>query len=147
MKKVKFMTLINASRKKIWDVLWTDASYKTWTSVFSEGSHAETDWKEGSKVLFLGPDGGGMYSMIEKIIPEKYMAFKHLGVMKEGKELPLDEETKNWSGAMETYSLIENNGSTELMVEMDVTDEFYDYFSKTFPDALEKVKELAEESS
>ena len=147
MKKVKFMTLINASRKKIWDVLWTDASYRAWTSVFSEGSYAETDWKEGSKVLFLGPEGGGMYSKIEKIIPEKYMAFKHLGVMKEGKEQPLDEETKSWSGAMETYSLKENNGSTELMVEMDVTDEFYDYFSKAFPNALEKVKEMAEESS
>jgi ribosomal protein S17E len=30
---------------------------------------------------------------------------------------------------------------------MDITEEFDEYFTNTFPKALEKVKELAEESS
>jgi hypothetical protein len=37
--------------------MWDDSTYRQWTSAFSEGSHAVSDWKEGSKVLFLSPEG------------------------------------------------------------------------------------------
>lgn len=144
MNRLQFSTDIKASREKVWDVLWNDSSYKEWTSVFSSGSHAETDWNEGSKVLFLSGEREGMYSRIAKKIPNEYMSFKHLGVVKEGKELPQDDETKRWSGASEDYKLIQKNNATELTVEMDVTEDFEDYFRQTFPKALEKVKELAE---
>ena len=50
MERKEFTIDINAPREKVWDVLWQDDSYRKWTSVFSEGSHAETDWKKGSKV-------------------------------------------------------------------------------------------------
>lgn len=144
MKRLQFSIKIKAPREEVWDVLWNDATYKKWTSVFSEGSYAETDWKEGSKVLFLSSDGNGMFSTIAKKIPNEFMSFKHLGVVKEGKEQPADEETKNWSGALEDYTLKEANGVTEVSVKMDVTEDFQDYFNETFPKALEKVKELSE---
>lgn len=143
MKKERFSIKIEAPKEKVWNVLWNDATYRMWTSVFHEGSHAVTDWKEGSKVLFLGPDGSGMYSTIAKKIPNEFMSFKHLGEVKEGKEQPQSE----WSGAMENYTLKETDGSTELIVEMDITEGFQDYFRETFPKALEKVKELSESSS
>jgi hypothetical protein len=66
MEKMKFQTLINASKEKLWDTLWSDESYRAWTSAFMEGSMAETDWKEGSKVLFLDGKGSGMVSRIAK---------------------------------------------------------------------------------
>jgi uncharacterized protein YndB with AHSA1/START domain len=144
MKKAKFSIKINAPREKAWNVLWNDATYRMWTGVFSEGSHAVTDWEEGSKVLFVSSDGGGMFSMIAKKVPNEFMSFKHLGVVKNGEEVPADEESNKWSGAMETYTLKETGGETELIVEMDVTEEFESYFNETFPKALEKVKELAE---
>jgi len=43
---------INATKEKVWDILWNDATYTQWTSIFCEGSHAVSDWKEGSKILF-----------------------------------------------------------------------------------------------
>ncbi len=141
---LSFKTEIAASADKVWEILWNDATYRQWTSVFSEGSYAVSDWKEGSSIKFLGPDGGGMYSIIEKSIPGKFMSFKHLGEMKKGMEQPIDDETKKWSGAMENYTLYETNGSTELTVDLDITEEFQDYFSKTFPKAIEKVKEISE---
>lgn len=144
MKKNKFSIEIKAPKEKVWDTLWNDDTYRKWTSVFSEGSYAQTDWKEGSKVLFLSPEGEGMYSTIAKKVTNELMSFKHLGVVKGGKEQPADDETKKWSGAMENYSLKEKERSTELTVEMDMTEEHEKYFSETFPKALEKVKSLAE---
>lgn len=144
MKKGNFSVRINAPKEKVWDILWNDESYRKWTSVFQEGSHAVTDWKEGSKVLFLSGDGNGMYSTVARNIPYELMSFKHRGEVKNGVEEPLDEKTKLWSGAMENYTLNEVDGGTELVTEMDIIEEYEDYFNGTFPKALAKVKELAE---
>ena len=72
------------------------------------------------------------------------MFFKHLGMVKKGVEQPLDEETKKWSGCMENYTLQESNGSTELTVEVDISEEMHAYFEEHFPKALEVVKTLSE---
>ena len=147
MEKINFATTINAPREKVWKVLWDDASYRNWTSVFNEGSYAKTDnWKEGSKVLFLSPDGDGMVSKVASNKPNKFMSFEHLGVVKNGVEDTESESVKGWAGAKENYTLTEENGKTKLIVDLESTDEFKDYFTKTFPVALEKVKELAEKN-
>lgn len=144
MKKIHFNIKIEAPKERVWNTLWEDNTYKKWASVFSEGSHAVTDWQEGSKVLFLSKDGDGMYSTITKKIPNKYMEFKHLGVVKNKKEEPLDDETKKWSGALENYTLKEAKGLTELTVDMDVAEDYENYFKETLPKALNKVKVIAE---
>ena len=144
MQRLNFSVDINAAKEKVWDILWDDETYQKWTAAFSEGSYAKTDWDEGSKVLFLSKEGDGMYSTIARKIPNEFMSFKHMGVVKEGKEQPLDDETRKWSGAMENYALKETGGLTTLLVEMDATDDFADYFKETFPKALDKVKQLAE---
>ncbi|MDX1940967.1 MAG: SRPBCC domain-containing protein [Saprospiraceae bacterium] len=139
MKTLHFSTSINAPQEKVWNALWQDANYRKWTAVFHEGSYAESDWEEGSKILFLGPGGDGMFSMIEKKIPNKQMTFKHLGELKNGVE-----ESKGWENARESYFLSEKDGGTELKVELDSVGEFEQYFSETFPKALQLVKEIAE---
>jgi len=147
MEKINFATTINAPREKVWKVLWDDASYRNWTSVFTEGSYAKTDnWIEGSKVLFLSPEGDGMVSKVASNKPNKFMSFEHLGVVKNGVEDTESESVKGWAGAKENYTLTEENGKTKLVVDLDSTDEFKDYFIKTFPVALEKVKKLAEKN-
>jgi hypothetical protein len=145
MEKQEFKIAIDAPREKVWKVLWTDDSYRAWTAPFSEGSHAVTDWKKGSKVLFLDGKGAGMVSTIDESIPNQYMSFKHLGVVKDGIEDTDSAEVKGWAGAHENYTLNDLQGKTELVVDMDINDEFKDYFSATFPKALQKVKELAEQ--
>jgi hypothetical protein len=145
MQKFNFSATLNASKEKVWNILWSDASYRAWTSVFTEGSYAETDnWKEGTKVLFLSQGGDGMVSMVAVNKPNEYMSFKHLGMVKNGVEDTSSDEVKAWAGAMENYTLKEENGKTTLTVEMDTTDDFKDYFMNTWPKAMEKIKELAE---
>src|SRR3989337_1200165 len=143
MEKQKFKISIDAPREKVWSILWADTTYPVWTSVFSEGSRAETDWKEGSKVLFLDGKGQGMVSKIAAKKPNEFMSFKHLGTLKDGVEDLESEQAGEWSGSLENYTLKTVNGKTELNVDIDVTEEFKDYFMKTFPKALEKVKALA----
>jgi hypothetical protein len=141
---LNFSIRIKAPRDKVWTTLWEDQTYRQWTGAFSEGSYAVSDWKEGSKILFLSPSGEGMHSIIAMKIPNEFMSFKHLGIVKDGKEQAETEESKNWAGATENYTLLEQPDGTELVVAMDVTEEYEDYFKKTFPKALEKVKTLAE---
>ncbi|MFB9078809.1 SRPBCC domain-containing protein [Flavobacterium procerum] len=144
METLKFNSSIKASREKIWDVLWNDESYRKWTSAFCEGSYAESNWNEGDKIYFLGPSGAGMNSMIETKILNDYMAFKHLGEVKDFKEVPPNEETEKWSGAMETYRLTQKGDEVELEVAVDVIEKHIDYFKEAFPKGLEVVKELSE---
>jgi uncharacterized protein YndB with AHSA1/START domain len=145
MERHQFKTTIDASPEKVWDILWGDATYGQWTSAFAEGSRAETDWKEGSKVLFLDGNNQGMVSTIVEKKPNKFMSFKHLGSFKNGVEDLESEETKAWSGAVENYTLKSINGKTELIIDQDITDEYKEYFLSTWPKALKKLKELAEE--
>ncbi|HMQ67827.1 MAG TPA: SRPBCC domain-containing protein [Ignavibacteria bacterium] len=144
MEKQNYSILINAPKEKIWRVLWDDNTYRKWTNVFYEGSYAVSDWKEGSTALFLGPNKDGMYSIIDKCIENELMSIKHIGMVKNGIEMPPDEESKKWSGSEEIYKLAEKDGVTELNVDVDVDSEFAGFFDKTFPKALDKIKELSE---
>lgn len=145
MEKVRFTTIINAPREKVWSVLWTDESYRAWTSVFSEGSQAETDWKKGSKVLFTDGKGSGMVSRIDDLIPNEFMSFQHLGELKNGVEDTTSERVQQWAGGRENYTLKSIGNTTELTTDLDMVAEFKDYFMDTFPKALAKVKELSEQ--
>jgi len=144
MNKLNFSIKIKAPKEKVWSVLLDDENYRIWTSIFAEGSHAVTDWQEGSKALFLDGKGRGMVSTIEKNKPNEFLSIKHLGFVKNGIEDTESDEVKKWAGAMENYTLKEDGGKTDLMIEMDSDDEYKDYFLKIWPQALEKVKELAE---
>ena len=145
METLEFKIRIKARPDQVWSVLWNDETYRKWAGVFYEGSYALSDWNEGGKIHFLGPNGGGMSSKIEKKIPNEYMAFKHLGEVKDFKELPNDEEAEKWSGAMETYRLTPDDEFTDLVVQVDVVEKHIDYFKDAFPKALEVVKKLSEE--
>ena len=138
--RLEFSIDIKAEKITIWKALWSDSLYREWASVFFEGSYAVTDnWDEGSRVHFLAPDQSGIYSIIEEHIPNKIIRFKHIGNVLEGKEQPIDDETKKWSGATEIYKLIAGTEINTLTVEIDVLDEHLDFMKNTFPQALEKV--------
>ena len=144
--RLLFTIDIKAAQNKIWKALWSDSGYRSWAGIFFEGSYAISDnWEIGSTVLFLSPDQSGIYSIIETHIPNKTIQFRHIGSVLEGKEQPVDDESKKWSGATESYTLTEGSDAITLTVEIDVLDEHLDFMSKTFPKAMEKMKLLSED--
>lgn len=145
MEKLKFNISINAPREKVWKILWDDKTYRKWTTPFSEGSYMESDWKIGGKTLFLGSEGNGMVSTIDQLKENEFLSFKHLGMIKDGKEDLESEEIKKWSGLLETYALEYSENQTFLSVDLDIGDDYKVYFMETFPKALKIVKELSEE--
>lgn len=139
--RLQFSIDIKATEEKIWKALWDDTNYRDWSGVFGEGSHYVVDnWKEGSKIMFLASDQSGIYSIIEKHIPNKIIQFKHIGNVVNGKEQPISDDAKKWTGATETYSLKEGKGFFTLLVEIDVLDEHVEFMSAKLPIALEKIK-------
>lgn len=145
MQKLTFSTKINAPREHVWRTMLEDATYREWTSEFQEGSYAVTDWKEGSKALFLTPAGDGMVSRIAAHRPNEFLSIEHLGMVKGGVERTDSDEVKEWAGAYENYSLSEAAGGVTLTIEMDVAgDKYRKYFEETWPKALAKLKQVCE---
>jgi len=145
MEKLQFNIDINAPREKVWKTLFEDETYRQWTSAFSENSSAETDWKKGSKILFLDGTGQGMVSKVAESIPNEYMSIEHLGMLKDGVEDLDSDDVKAWAGAYENYTLKGDNGKTELFIESDITEEYKEMMANIWPKALNKLKELAEQ--
>jgi len=144
MHRVSFSITINAPKEKVWRAMLDDATHRQWTSAFQEGSYAVTDWKEGSKVLFLTPAGDGMTSQILVHRPNEFLSIKHLGMVKNGVEDKDDPEARAWAGALENYMLQKIDGKSTLTVEMDVIEKYRTYFEENWPKALSKLKKITE---
>lgn len=145
MEKISFQVKINAAKEKVWNCLWDLIYYQTWTSVFAETSTVITDnWKEGSKILFVDHSGNVMVSKVLSNKENDTMTFQHQGMIKDGIEDTTSDEMKAWSGATESYHVVEHDGTTTLSASLDSNEQMKDFFSSTFPLALEKVKGLAE---
>jgi uncharacterized protein YndB with AHSA1/START domain len=145
MKKLSYKIDIDAPREKVWDSLWNPTTYAAWTSPFGEGSAINIqDWREGGRVQFVAAGGHGMYSDIVKMTGNEYISFRHLGEIKDGKEMPIDEKTKEWSGSTENYTLTGSNGQTTLSVEVYMNENEVAFMDEAFPKALDKLKEISE---
>lgn len=99
-------------------------------------------------MLFVGTgeDGerGGMVSEIEENIPNKFVSIRHYGLLQGGEEITTGPEVEKWAGGHENYTYEENNGLTRVTIEVDVTEDFIDYYNTTCPMALETLKEICE---
>lgn len=146
MKRKEYKAVISAPREKVWEILWGKETYPQWTSAFHEGSNAETDWEKGSKVYFTDGSGSGMVAFIDDKIPNEYMSFRHVGQLVDGKEDLESEKVKEWAGSTENYRLKEANGKTELVVDLEISEDWEQHFNEAWPKALDKLKDLAEKN-
>ena len=144
MKKIEKSVLIKASKEKVWEVLTLQKYTNDWYSLFSPGSHAVTDWKKGSKALFLDSTKCGMAAKVIESIPAKALILEFTGLVTEGKEDYESAEAKKYIGGRETYHLSDDNGYTKMDISSDMDEDMFEMMSEQWEKAFERVKELAE---
>lgn len=154
MQTLHFSILINADKEKVWKTMLEDETYREWTKVFNPGSESyyEGGWNEGDEIRFLGNDTegtvSGMLSRIKESRPYDFVSIQHLGEINKGVEkLWYGEGTTNIE-AYENYTLEEKDGGTEVIIDLNMSDEFpyniEEMFKGLWPKALESLKTLAE---
>ncbi len=151
MKKLQYKVNINAPVAKVYDMMLginNKTTYEQWTAAFNATSTYEGGWDKGNKILFIGVDEkgekGGMVSRIAENIPNQFVSIQHYGLVKADKEITEGPEVEKWANGFENYTFEENNGTTNVTVDLDTTEDFLDYMNQTYPKALDKLKELCE---
>lgn len=144
MNKLHFSIVIEAPKKKVWTEMLAKESYEVWTSEFAAGSTYVGSWDKGAKIKFVSPEGDGMTSVIAENKPFEYISIKHLGYIKNGIEDTESPEIKAWAPSYENYTFRENNGVSEVSVEIEMPAEWEEYMQQTWPKALAKLKSICE---
>lgn len=85
-----------------------------------------------------------MCSILEKLVENEVLVFKHLGELTNFKEQPIDEKTQGWTNALESYELKPLGNETELIVRVETMEQYVDHMNKTFPLALRELKRITE---
>jgi uncharacterized protein YndB with AHSA1/START domain len=142
MKEMQFRVEIHASKERVWDTLWQDATFRDWASVIDPGTYMVGDLKEGNEIQFISSENGyGVTSLVEKLVAGEFLLLRHYAdTQGKGKQ----EREKQWTGGAESYSLSEKAGITALTVAFDVPPELEEYFKTNYPKSLARVRELAE---
>lgn len=148
MKKIHKEIFINAPREKVWEVMLRDNTYREWTAEFNPGSYYKGEWRQGEKILFLGPGENGaemgMVSRIAEIREGEFVSIEHLGIYKNGVEDTESEEARKWSPAFENYTLVEKDGGTVFVLDQDIDENEEAMFSEMWDRALVSLKAIAE---
>ena len=150
--KLQFKVSINAPVSKVYDMmlgLSIKSTYEQWTAMFNPTSSYEGAWDNGSKILFIGIDEkgekGGMVSRIVENIPNQFVSIQHYGLVKGEQEITEGPDVEKWANGLENYTFEESNEITNLIVEVDVIEDFIGYMNDTYPSALQKLKEICEQ--
>ena len=142
MKELQFSIKIYASKEKVWATLWEDAAFRDWANIIDEGTYIKGIFKEGNDIEFISSvNGYGVTSLIDKLISNEFVLFRHRADTKESGQ---QEREKEWTGGTESYSLAEKDGVTALIVTADIPDELEEIFNDRLPRALDRIKVLAE---
>jgi len=85
-KRIKKSIQINATKEKVWDVLFTDHYTRIWYAAFGEGSHADTDWEVGSKAIFADGSHSGLIAEVIVNQPNEKLSVEYTGVLNDKTE-------------------------------------------------------------
>lgn len=86
-----------------------------------------------------------MVSEIAEHEPAHFVSIRHYGFLDGDTEVTTGEMVEKWAGGHENYRFEEHNGTTTVTVEMDVIEEYLEYFNNTYPKAMDKLKEVSEQ--
>lgn len=142
---MRFQVEIHAPKEKVWDILWQDETFRQWAGIIDPGTYMVGNLKEGDEIQFISSvNGYGVTSLVEKLTPSEFLLLRHhADTQQSGKQ----KREKQWTGGKESYSLAESNDHTSLTVTLNVPPELAEEFGVKYPQALERVKVLAERAS
>ncbi|MEZ4979934.1 MAG: hypothetical protein R2772_11665, partial [Chitinophagales bacterium] len=124
------------------------SNYEFWTAAFNPTSSYVGSWEKGSKMYFVGCDEngkqGGMISEIVENQAASFVSIKHYGILDGEQEITSGAEVDKWTGGLENYSFTEKEGITTLRIDIDVLEDYLEFFDSTWPLALKSLKEIAE---
>jgi len=147
MKKRQYVVSITAPVEKVWKVMLEHETYKVWTDEFAPGlnSDYEGSWDKGSEIRFISSSGDGMLSEIVENNRYEFISIRHLGMIKNGIADTESPEVKKWTPAYENYSFSRIDEGTEIIVDIDLPEEYVNFFDEAWPRALAKLKQICEE--
>src|SRR5690606_4629798 len=148
MERLQYKIDINAPATKVTELMLGKDTFKLWTAEFEPTSDFEGSWGKGDKIYFTGTDEegkkSGMVSEIAEHIPHRFVSIRHYGILDKGKEITEGEQVEKWAGGFENYTYEEKDGVTTVTVDLDTTPDSIAYFDKTYPKALNRLKEICE---
>jgi uncharacterized protein YndB with AHSA1/START domain len=144
MKDLEFNIAIAAPVARVWDCMLDAIAYRDWTRAFCEGSYYEGSWAQGSRMRFLDPDGNGMDAVVEENRLHERVVLKLVGELAEGRPKP--GSTVASDPAREIYEFSATaGGGTRLVIRLSGWDDgFADMMAGLWPNALQRLKTLAE---
>lgn len=146
--KVNYSIEINAPVAKVYTTMLDKPTYEIWTAEFEPTSTFEGSWEKGSRILFTSKkedaEKSGMIAEIAENIPNQFVSICHKGMIESGLEILDGPKVDAWKNAKENYTFEEIDGSTTVNVDIDITQEYKDFFDETWVKALEKLKEICE---
>jgi uncharacterized protein YndB with AHSA1/START domain len=151
MELLHFSVLISASAQKVYQCLLGESTYREWTKAFDANSRYVGDWQKGSLMRFLGNDESGhtlgMLSRVRENRQNAFVSLEHLGMIKGTQDITTGPEIESWAGGLENYMITPVGSQVRFDVWLDSNQQFKDYFLKTWPKALQLLKETCERRS
>jgi uncharacterized protein YndB with AHSA1/START domain len=143
MKDLEFGIDIAAPVARVWDCMFDPLAYRDWTSAFSEGSYFEGSWEVGRRLRFLDPRGFGMEAVVDESVEHEKLSLRLVGEIKDGR--PVADSALHREPAHERYVFSANSAGTHLAIHLQSWDDgFTDFLQATWPQALQRLKVLAE---
>lgn len=159
MQKLRFSILINAPREKVWHTMLDDETYRQWSEAFAPGSHFVGSWEKGCKIVFLAAKQNGYSGYAARMADNRryeFVSIEYVAAVQNEME-DTTGEPASWSGAHENYTFIDRGDATEVIVELDtiaidmselrVLPVEHEVFAQIWPEALQRLKEIAEAPS
>lgn len=145
MKELEYQIIIDKPKEVVWNILWDDESFRDWANNIDEGTYLLGDLIEGHEIQFISSvNGYGVTSLVSKLVPNEFILFKHaLDTQNTGAKT----RDKQWTGGSESYSLIEKDRQTILIIKSEIPDDLVEIFNESMPKALSRIKTLSENAN
>lgn len=137
MGSLKKSVVIKASLADVWQTIVNPDH--DWAMAFGGGALAETDWQQGSKIVWTDMEGNvGANGIVEIAETEKLLQLRYYDDLDRNTRQPLGEYR-------ELFRLTPQNGKVLLDVEIGKLQKYYlNMHDKMWDDALQAIKKTAE---